>query len=519
MNTDVLATADLLTLHLEVTDPEVVCELSKYKKGREREVFAGGALRLGVLALRQARGELDAQTIRREGDRLVADVKSVLQEYTDKVAANVASSFQQFLDPRSGVLPQRLESLVRRNGELDTLLARHLCGDGSELARTLAQHVGKQSPIFRLLSPDQADGLLATMAKVIEGALEQHRERITSEFSLDGPDSALSRLTQEIVDQNGKLKDEFKTDLSSMVREFSLDDPDSALSRLVNQVDKASQDITEQFSLDVEDSSLNRMRRELLKAFDGLAKSQSDFQAEVRATLEALKARKEEAARSTRHGDDFQDAVCDVLSTEVLRLGDVFERCGRTTGRIAYRKVGDAVATLSPDSAAPGARIVVEAKAEKSYDAQAALKELAVARENREAEIGIFVFAKRVMPSGLEPITRFGNDLIVVWDEDDATTDIYLALAYSVARALVAARAREASKARADFAAIDGSLLEIRRNAENLEEISTSAHTVKNAGQKIEERVRIARTALLTHVEKVREHLATLRLSTSADAK
>ena len=49
-----------LLLELVVTDPEVITELWAKPEGRERDEYALGALRLGILALRQARGQIDA---------------------------------------------------------------------------------------------------------------------------------------------------------------------------------------------------------------------------------------------------------------------------------------------------------------------------------------------------------------------------------------------------------------------------------------------------------------------------
>ena len=51
------------------------------------------------------------------------------------------------------------------------------------LARSLATHLGEGSPIFRLLSPTDANGLRAQLAKSIEGALTEQRKLILREFS------------------------------------------------------------------------------------------------------------------------------------------------------------------------------------------------------------------------------------------------------------------------------------------------------------------------------------------------
>jgi hypothetical protein len=49
-----------LLVELVVTDPEIITELWSKREGRERDEYALGALRLGMLALRQLRGQIDA---------------------------------------------------------------------------------------------------------------------------------------------------------------------------------------------------------------------------------------------------------------------------------------------------------------------------------------------------------------------------------------------------------------------------------------------------------------------------
>src|SRR4051812_36062316 len=70
-----------LALELVVTDQEVIRELCQQREGRERDDFALSALRLGVLALKQARGQVDAQALKREGELLLKDVSRALNEH------------------------------------------------------------------------------------------------------------------------------------------------------------------------------------------------------------------------------------------------------------------------------------------------------------------------------------------------------------------------------------------------------------------------------------------------------
>src|SRR5437867_608452 len=295
---------DRIKLHLEVTDPEVVKELSRFDEGPDRDDYAASAIRLGVLALRQARGEVDAAAIRREGERLVGEVRRELQAHASEVTGEIASALRQYLDPSTGALPQRLESLIKTEGELDSVLTRHLGCNGS-LARTLAEHVGERSPLIRKLSPDDAAGFLQQLESAITPVLDGQRQRVLDEFTLDRPDSALSRLIKAITDNQGRLREDFERNIDALGKQFSLDEPASALSRLVAQVDAAQRGITRQFSLDDAGSSLSRLQPELKGIIERLASDQTNFQTEVRSALAALQARKHEAARSTRYGGEL----------------------------------------------------------------------------------------------------------------------------------------------------------------------------------------------------------------------
>src|SRR5438876_2480226 len=107
-----------IEIALTVRDPETVVELWRRGEGEPRETFALSALRLGVLALRQAAGAVDTATVRQEGERLVSSVRELLTERSNQMMERLATSLKQYFDPTDGQLPQRLDRLVKRDGEL-----------------------------------------------------------------------------------------------------------------------------------------------------------------------------------------------------------------------------------------------------------------------------------------------------------------------------------------------------------------------------------------------------------------
>ena len=500
-----------LPLELTVTDPEVITELNAKQEGRERDDYALGALRLGVLALRQARGQVDANTLKHEGERLLADVKEALSDYRAHLDRTMIGTLKDYFDPESGRFSERVQRLLKKDGELEILLSRKITAADSEMCRALATLVGKDSPLFKLLSPGESNEFLKCLQVAVSKELECQRMQVLREFSLDNKEGALSRLVGELTDNNGKLRTDLQNKIDGLVKQFSFDDEQSALSRMSRTVATTNEAISRHLTLDDEKSALYRLRRELMDVLGKHGEAYQKFQEEVRVTLEKMQARREEAAASTRHGGDFEAVVFEVVQSESQRLRDVATAVGNSTGLIKNCKKGDVVVELGPESAAPCAKIVVEAKEDASYDLAAALAEIETARQNRDAESGLFVFSKKTAPAGLEPLARYGNDVVVVWDADDVATDTHLRLGLSVARALCTRKALERSSLDVDFTAIDGALLEIAKQVKELDEIRTWTETIRSNGQKILDRLRISREKLETQGEVLTERVADLK--------
>jgi G:T-mismatch repair DNA endonuclease (very short patch repair protein) len=479
-----------MMLALEVSDPEVLVELRRHADDEERERYALAALRMGVLALRMASGQVDGASIREAGQSLLAELRELLSERAAETTERVASALTLYLDPQSGVLPQRLQALLREDGELDRLLRAHVGGDDSLLARSLAVHLGEGSPIFKLLSPTDASGLRAQLTKTIEEALAEQRGHILREFSLDQKDSALSRLFAE----------------------FSLDDDQSALSRLSKMLAATSEQIGKNLTLDDESSALARLKRELLSTIEQLTKSNVEFQSQMREALARLDTRRKDDAVTTRHGIAFEEQLGTLLADEAQRLGDLYEATGDMTGAIKQCKKGDHVIELGADSAAAHARIVWEAKEKQDYSLRAALEEIDEARRNRQAQVGVFVFSRKAVPEGLEALQRYGTNVIVVWDSEDQASALVVRAAYSLARALAVRERRADHEAQAAIAEIERAARGIERQLGYLGELRRLAETVKGHGEKITERsIRMAEE-LRREVERLDVQVASMRV-------
>ncbi len=489
-----------LRLTLDVDDPDIVSTLSLHAPGRDRDAYALAAMKIGVLALRQAEGQIDVERVRHEGDRLLNALTVALDRHREGVTGDIGRSLKEYFDPKDGRFSERVERLVSKDGDLENVLRAQVAGDGSALVKTLSDHMGPASPIMQAIDPTAEKGIARHLARAVEETAAQQREAILKQFSLDNPDGALTRTLRELSEQHGAAGEALEKKVEMVVSEFSLDKPDSALSNLVRRVDQAQRLISDEFSLDKDGSALFRMRKEMLDQIEGLAKNNREFQTDVMARLAEMAARKAESLRSTTHGLAFEEALISFLKSETQAQGDIAVATGATTGLIKHNKKGDCVIELGPDHVAAGAKIVVEAKESASYDLAKARQEIDEARKNRGAGVGLFVFSARTAPEGLDPLARYGEDVFVVWDEADQQSDFILKAGLSLTRALAAkSRVHDAREA-ADFNAIEMAIRAIEKQAGQAEQMIKLAQTVSNNGQKLEDGLGKVRKEVLKQI-------------------
>jgi hypothetical protein len=500
-----------LYVHLAISDPEVILAASEYPEGRPRTDFIQTALKIGVLSLRAARGVVDGDAIRREGDSLLAQLNERLEGWRQNMERNLTGSLSHYFDPRQGMFAERVERLVRDDGDLANVMKTQVQSAELALAAVFQQFVGENSQLFRMLDPSGDNKLLTTMQTTIDGVIQAQNASILDQFSLDQPDSALSRLVRELTTKHGDLNEALSKRMGDVVAEFSLDKEDSALSRLVGRVDAAQKSLTREFSLDNQDSAISRLRLEMASHHARQMDVTNQFMERVNVLLTSVQVRKDEAARGTRHGHEFEASVGDVIRSVVEEAGDVVQDCGLTTGLITHNKVGDFLVTIGPENVAAGAKIVVEAKESGSYDLAKTLAEAEVARRNRQAPICVFVHSEKTAPASIPAFARYGHDIVVRWNAEDETSDLWIKAALMVAKAMSVRAARHDKGEAASFQVVDKAIEAIRKQVDGFEEIATCANTSVNAANKIITRAEIMKQQITTRLAALGEQMDKLK--------
>ena len=433
-------------LQIAIADPEIIAELDRVPVDAVDD-YVMRALKVGILALRGARGEIDAVAVKEQMTEAMGQLKLQLLGFAGDFGKQCVSSFAEFKQAHKG-------AQVDMSSWLETYR--------NTLVTSIDQQVKRATePLLKVMDPSSTTGVVSGIGNGVVAALDNMalkiKTEVLSQFSRDSSGSAMSRLEETI-----------RISHQAIVRQFSLDDSNSALHRLLEVVTA---------NAEMQD------------------KNQREFQSEVRATLSALTAKKQAEAQSTTHGFAYEEAVGAVLGAIVRSHGHILEACGNSVGTIRSCKTGDFLGVLGADCVAPGEKIVIEAKSAGGYDTQKILGECEQARKNREAQVCIFVIDTAYAPAALTtPFTRQGDTIIVKWAQED--NDAYLRAAFSLACALVVRQAKSVKASAVDWSAMEKATLEIQKRAESLADITTWTTSIQGAAAKILDRVRIAKEAL-----------------------
>jgi hypothetical protein len=486
---------------LAVNDPEVLHALSELPEGTARTNFLVTALKVGVLSLRLARGTFDADGMRREGERIMDTLTERLTAWRESVVGQVAGTLTQYFDPQQGTFTDRVHRLTSADGDLAMLMQQQTRDAEAGLTKLFEKFIGENSQLLQLLDPSEENRLVQALNGTLATAIARQNEAILSQFNLNNKESALVRFMSELSTKHGDLNQALSRDMKSVVAEFSLDKEDSALSRLVARVEDSQRSVTSELSLDNEVSALSRMYRMLDEHQRQANLNQELLAAKVDAAVKVLQAKREEAAKGTRHGLEFEAALGNHLRPMMHAVGDILEEVGSTTGIIPNCKVGDYVATLGPEKTAAGARIVIEAKESASYDLRKTLEEADLARRNRQAGLCVFVHSTKTASAGIPRFQRFGKDIVVQWAAEDDSTDMWLQAALMAAHAISMQINSNDKEEAASFETIDSAMERVRKYIEGFEEISTAANTTKSAAERILNRARIMKDGLDNQVQ------------------
>lgn len=433
---DLVATEEAVDAHIVDRRPDALAAFAPLSVSQRRSL-ATDAWTVGLRALVNAYRQAEESRLADIGKSMVADLDRELEGYVVRQQEVLVQMLKRYFDPRDGQVAQRIESFLKDGGDLSRAMEKYLAPEHGALARTLAKELGENSPLLKKLSPTDSQGIVHVIEARLRQALEQNQTAVAKALDPLAQDGAVARFLTTLRKDMEKADSDRSKQLVLVTKALDANDEASLLSRLMRETQSARVAFVRAMNPDEAGSPLAVLKTSLTTLLEKHAKSQAEAMAAVedrqqkldqyiRESVTRLEERRRGDARSARGGTSFEDVAVQFIQRAVQGAPIIADRTGGTVGLRPNCKVGDQVLRFNGESVFAGSTLVVEVKHDASYSVSKALAELEIARSNRGAQVGLFVLAKSHAPSGFPEMARYGNDILVTWDDEDETTDPYL---------------------------------------------------------------------------------------------
>ncbi len=525
LEADVETADDTITATVRDQRPEFV-EVFEALTPAQRAQLAVEAWAIGLRALRNARAEAQESQLSDIGEKLKVDLGDALATMVQLHQERVETALRRYFDPNDGELARRLESFIEDDGELPRLLQRFAAPDGGLIAETLALHVGEQSALLRSLSPTASDGIVQTLRTVCTTAVTDSQAAMQQALDPFRADSPVARFLLALRQELKKAESDRSEQMLTAFKALDANDPNSLLSNLARQSKTASDSLVSAMNPANDNSPLAHLRNSLTELLERHAKTSRDlleeqrgrqtvFEKDLRETVARLETQRAANRNSPRGGIDFEDSA---LTAVRARLGTgpyVCVKTGNVAGIRDTCRVGDFIVRFTDESAWAGASVVFECKHDASYNVDKAIKELDIARANRDASVGVFVMAQTHASADFPEFSRVGHNILVCWDPDDASSTHRLHAAVMLAMALASRKQQVADHASADAVRDIETLL--ANQAAHVEKMRKASNGIRKNNEIIRKELDRAETELKDLIEKAQETLRALDLSAGSE--
>jgi hypothetical protein len=465
----------------------------------QRAGLVADAWTIGLRALTNAYKQAEESRLQDVGKALKEDLDRQLAAYVERQQSAFVQVLSRYFDPRDGQVVARLDGFLRDGGDLARTMDRFLAPEGGALAKTLARELGESSTLLKRLSPTDSEGIVFLLESKLREVLAQNHAEVARALDPAAEEGAVARFLRALREELSKAENDRSKQLALATKALDANDETSLLSRLMRETAAAKNSFITAMNPELPSSPMAVLKNTLAALLQQHAKSQAEamtllqerqakFESDVREAVVRLEERRRGDAKSPRGGFPYEDAVLRFVQRAVQGAPIEVNRTANAIGAKPGCKKGDQVLRFTEESVYAGGALVVEAKREGAYTVRGALEELEIARGNRTASAGVFVMAKSHAPVAFPTFARYGNDILVVWDDQDEQTDPYLHAAVLLGLAL-ASRQRRPDDA-GDVQALADVEHRIQKELERLDKMRKLVESIRGDAEKLGEEVR-----------------------------
>ena len=331
--------------------------------------------------------------------------------------------------------------------------------------------------------------------------LDLKTDAIKKEFDINNREGAFSLFCESLKNDSDGIKEQFDMNVEH-----------SAFSKLKRDLEKHREKVSGNLDLNNKDSAIFKMNEGLKKAIKEIEQGQTTLLTEVRELIAKQSGKKEESQKSTTYGKAYEEKVLEHLEHICVESSDICEAVGTTRG--INGKQGDVLVTINQDHRAGGIKIIYEAKTDKTFTSiKKCLDEMKGARKNRDADYGVMVMPKNApLANSIDLFQRHGNDLLVVWDEEEPQDDYALKISLLILKAIALKEMMKENKGDFDYDLCTRDINEIKDNIDKLADIVRLSSTIKNNSTRIIETAEKMEVETNNKIQSILKNLKSLRL-------
>lgn len=518
------ADADAIEAHIRDHRADALAVFTPLTES-QRTGLVTDAWTIGLRALMNAYKQAEEARLQDIGKTLKEDLDKQLQAYVERQQTTFVQVLARYFDPRDGQVVARLEGFLRDGGDLAKTMERYLSPERGQLAQTLARELGENSPLLKRLSPTDSEGVLFLLETKLRDALAENQAEVARALDPVAEDGAVARFLRTLRQELAKADNDRSKQLALATKALDANDENSLLSRLMRETAAAKNAFITAMNPELPTSPMAVLKNALSGLLQQHVKTQEEsmallherqtkFEQDVREALARMEERKRGDMKSPRGGTSYEEAVLRFVQRAVQGAPLEVSTTANSVGAKPNCKTGDQVLRFTAESAYAGGTLVVEAKHDKGYSVRKALEELEEARGNRLAAAGVFVMARSHAPTAFPAFARYGNDILVVWDEKDEQTDPYLHAAILLGLALASRQRRPDDEG--DVRALADVEHRIQKELERLDRMRKLAESIRNDADKLTEEVRKGGNAMDLLLRKAKSTLKALNVELTA---
>jgi hypothetical protein len=190
-----------LKLTLLVDDVNVVKYLNKFEEP-ERSDKAIEALRVGVIAIQSASPSLDTTIVEDKFREVQTDIDACIKAFENDLKGKLEENFK----PGSGNVPRSIENAFGEKGTVSQVFEQYFDLESGKVRTLLERQLGPSRVFSKSLDPNNKEGVICLIEDAVKGHLQTKVKEVVDQFSLDVPESGLTKLKSCISTEIDALK-------------------------------------------------------------------------------------------------------------------------------------------------------------------------------------------------------------------------------------------------------------------------------------------------------------------------